>query len=217
MTADSPSEGFGAALIQLAGHAERLGSLDAREASHHQDLTARLGELASSVASLGTRVNDLKTTTSQQATVLSSLDGLDRQVAALARQLADIGVTGGDDQGGYQPVPPPRWWKLTGPERQAAVDRLSAWVEHIYQPSYGRLAATLPPCWQHHPLCLFTLDWLSELWSALYLNPTRNGAALAGQAEWQTRLLPAAAEQMALEATGCRHTPATRRQPQRPA
>jgi hypothetical protein len=70
----------------------------------------------------------------------------------------------------------------------------------------------LPACWESHPLCLYILDWLSELWSVLYLNPGRGGDTLAAQGEWQTRLLPAAAEQMASEASGCDHSPA-RRQP----
>ena len=92
-------------------------------------------------------------------------------------------------------------------------DRLRAWVEQIYLPGYGHLAAALPPCWEHHLLCLYTLDWLSELWSALYLDTRpRHAARLAAQAEWQTRLLPAAADQMASTHRcqhGCR-TPAAR-------
>jgi hypothetical protein len=39
----------------------------------------------------------------------------------------------------------------------------------------------------------------------LYLNPDRTISSLAAQAEWQTRLLPAATDQMAPEATRCRH------------
>ena len=54
-------------------------------------------------------------------------------------------------------------------------------------------------------LCLYTLDWLSELWSVLYLAPQRDGPILAAQAEWHTRLLPAAADQMAHEASSCDH------------
>ena len=111
----------------------------------------------------------------------------------------------GDQDSGYQPVPAPRWWKLTGPERDTATDRLRAWVEQIYRPGYGQIAATLPPCWDQHTLCLYTLDWLSELWSFLYLGPDRTLRTLAAQAEWQTRLLPAAAEQMATDAVRCTH------------
>jgi len=49
--------------------------------------------------------------------------------------------------------------------------------------------------------------WLSELWSVLYLGADRNDRILAAQAEWQTRLLPGGAEQMAAEAAGCQHRP----------
>ena len=45
-------------------------------------------------------------------------------------------------------------------------------------------------------LCLFVLDWLSELHASLYLQPRRTPPMLSGQAEWQTRYLPAAAELM---------------------
>ena len=44
-------------------------------------------------------------------------------------------------------APAPRWWKLDGPERDEALNRLRAWVEHIYRPGYGHLAAALGPCW----------------------------------------------------------------------
>ena len=58
----------------------------------------------------------------------------------------------------------------------------------------------LGPCWeQQHPLCLYGLDWLMELWSILHLTSTRGTPVLASQAEWQTRLLPALAEQMYIE------------------
>jgi hypothetical protein len=77
----------------------------------------------------------------------------------------------------------------------------------VYRPSYGQLAAILPGCWEEHPFCLYTLDWLSELWSVLYLGADRSDRILAAQAEWQTRLLPGAAEQMAAEAAGCQHRP----------
>jgi hypothetical protein len=39
----------------------------------------------------------------------------------------------------------------------------------------------------------------------LYLQPTRTTGTLAGQAEWQTRLLTAVAEQMAAETARCEH------------
>ena len=39
----------------------------------------------------------------------------------------------------------------------------------------------------------------------LYLAPARTAGTLAGQAEWHTRLLAAAAEQLARETHGCAH------------
>ena len=94
-------------------------------------------------------------------------------------------------------------------EREEALGRLRAWVEQIYRPGYGHLAAALGPCWDQHPLCLYGLDWLMELWSVRYLTPERGPSALASQAEWQTRLLPALAEQLYLETTRCQHAQAT--------
>jgi hypothetical protein len=57
------------------------------------------------------------------------------------------------------------------------------------------------------------LDWLSELWSVLYLTPRRTGGSLGAQGEWQTRLLPAAAEQMLMETSDCEHAAGSSRRP----
>ena len=112
----------------------------------------------------------------------------------------------GEDPGGYQPGPPPPWWKLTPDDRHEPVARLRAWVEQVYQPGYGHLAATLGPCWPAHDLCLYGLDILAELWSVLYLQPDRTPALLTAQAEYQARILPALAGQLRLETAHCGHT-----------
>jgi len=195
-----------AVLIQAAEYAEKIGRLDTRESGHHRQTTTQLDALAADVAELARHADRANTALARHTTLLDSLEGLGGQVAALADQLAMMSAASADEVGSqYQPTPQPRWWKLTGADRDTALDRLAAWVEQIYQPSYGRLAATLPLCWREHPLCLYTLDWLSELWSVLYLGRTRDAAGLAAQAEWQTRLLPAAAEQMSFESRNCRH------------
>jgi hypothetical protein len=209
--ADPGGEGLAAALIQLAAHAEQIGGLDAREAEHHQDVATRVRALAADVAALTSQAHGIDATLARHTAVLDGLDGLGSQVAVLAARLTQM--TGTSDGAQYQPVPPPRWWKLTGAEREHAVDRLAAWVDQIFRPGYGRLAAALPECWREHPVCLFILDWLSELWSVLYLNPDRNPAALGAQAEWQTRLLPAAVDQMTVEAGSCAHHIRPRRSP----
>jgi hypothetical protein len=207
LTADAESDVLGAALIQISSHAERISGLDAREAAHYQEIADRLRALADNVGELTSRVDGVGSAVSRQAAVLAGLDGLDQQVAMLTAQITEFAdEDGGEQDSRYQPVPTPRWWKLAGAEREAALDRLRAWVEQIYRPSYGHLAAALPPCWEQHSLCLYTLDWLSELWSVLYLSSARSAGTLAAQAEWQTRLLPAAAESMAHEASGCAHS-----------
>jgi len=199
-----------ALLLMLTQHAERLAALDQREAGHYQQITASLAELTRHLAQATGRLDAISGTATRQAAILDSLDGLDQQVAALATQLTTLAAAGSGtpdtDAEPGQPTLPPRWWKLRGPEREDAITRLRAWVDQVYRPGYGHLAAALGACWDQHPLCLYGLDWLMELWSLCYLDTQRHGRVLASQAEWQTRLLPALAEQMHLETTRCQHT-----------
>jgi hypothetical protein len=211
-----PADGHGdavvAALLQITQHAERLAVLDEREAAHYQETIARLTELGRLLTETTGGVDDVRATAARQSAILDSLDGLDQQVAALTSRLTDIAPadnTADQDGKRYRPSPAPLWWKLTGEEQQEAIGRLRAWVEQVYRPGYGHLAATLAPCWEQHPLCLYGLDWLMELWSVLHLTDERGATVLAGQAEWQTRLLPALAEQLHIETTRCQHARTT--------
>ena len=111
-----------------------------------------------------------------------------------------------DDPGGYQPEPAPQWWNLPADARAEPMARLRAWVEQVYRPGYGHLAAALGPCWPAHDLCLYALDILSGLWSLLYLQPGRDQVLLSAQAEYQARILPALATQLMTETTRCGHT-----------
>ena len=175
------------ALLQIAQHAERLAVLDTREAEHHGQLEGRLGELAAQVGELA-----------------SALDGTGDQLDRLAaRILSDHDNAAGTPR--YRPGPAPRWWQLAGDEREEALDRLRGWVAQVYRPGYGQLAATLGPCWEHHMLCLYGLDLLAELWSMLYLQPGRTPAVVSAQAEFQSRIAPAIAEQLMIETTRCAH------------
>jgi hypothetical protein len=135
--------------------------------------------------------------------------------AAISEHLAQltdlITVTGGtpqDEAGRYQPGPPPAWWKLTSADRREPAAQLRAWVEQVYRPGYGHLAASLGSCWEAHDLCLYGLDIASQLWSVLYLQPDRSTALLSAQAEYQARILPGLAAQLMTETTGCGHDPA---------
>jgi len=194
-----------AVLLQLAEHTERLAVIDARETDHFSAVSGRLTELGTLVSGLGGTLQD-------QAAILAGLEGTGEQVDALTARLAGI-LPDGDGEGGtrlYAPVPVPRWWKLAGEARSEALGKVRSWVEQVYRPGYGQLAATLGPCWEQHPLCLYGLDVLSELWSVLYLQASRSTAVLSAQAEYQARILPAIAEQLMTETTRCGHA-ATRR------
>ncbi len=170
-----------AVLDLLAVHAERLSQLDTQTAS----LTA---------AAAG--IIELKSLVAQ----------MDQQITALSHR-----VQPGEQGDGvsadwpYVPVSVRRWWKLAGQDREQAVASVRAWVEQIYQPGYGQLAATLAPCWDQHTLCLYALDIAAELWSVLYIANDRSPSVLTDQAEYQARILPALAEQMATETSRCRH------------
>jgi hypothetical protein len=204
LTPDPDPDALTAALLQLSEHASLLRDLDARH-------RASCAETAERITALTALADAIKNTLADHAAVLDGLAGLDQQVAALAARLdraypgpdagSETGGAGGE--AGYRPGGQRRFWQLDGQAREQAVARLRAWVEQVYRPGYGHLAASLGPCWEQHPLCLYTLDWLSELWAVLYLDPCRTPDVLAGQAEWQARLLEAAAAQMTRETTRC--------------
>jgi hypothetical protein len=180
-----------AALQELAAQHEQLTQLDARETSHFTTLTERLTELTDLITGLGHTLED-------DATTLARFEALDRQVTDLAAKLAS-----GLD--GYHPDPAPAWWKLPATERREPIARLHAWVEQVYRPGYGHLAATIAPCWPSHDLCLYGLDILSGLWSVLYLQPARTARLLSAQAEYQARILPALTAQLVTETSTCGH------------
>jgi hypothetical protein len=186
-----------AVLGQLAACREQLSELGTREAAHHAELDGQVGQLAGAVSALNLAL-------AGNTAALARLDTLDRQVTELARQLP--GPDGGDG-GGYQPRPAPSWWKLGADERRVPLAELRDWVDHVYRPGYGHLAAALGPCWPEHALCLYGLDIASQLWCALYLQPERSTGLLSAQAEYQIRVLPAIAAQLREETTGCGHNP----------
>jgi hypothetical protein len=204
--APDPADLVTGILLQITQHAEQVTALDQREAAHFHQIAGQLDELGRGLAETRDRLDAVHDLATAQSALPETLQGLDEQLTALTARLTRAADTAGNDNANsYQPTPGPRWWKLDGAERDEALDRLRAWVEQVYRPGYGHLAA-LAPCWEQHPLCLYGLDWLMELWSALYLNTERQTSTLASQAEWQTRLLPALAEQIYIETTRCEHT-----------
>lgn len=182
--------GLTAALLQITAHAERLGKLEA-------SVTANLAECQMTTGGLAGAITDLRSLVEEQGRLLEAVDELVKAIVP----------PDGDDGPGYKPRQPVHWWKLTDDERQKVVDRLAAWVEQVFRPWYGHLAAMLGTCWQEHPLCLVGLDVVSELHSVLYFQPKRTASLLSAQAEYQTRILPAFAEQFRAETSRCSHRP----------
>lgn len=193
-----PEDAIGAALLKITEHGERIGILDEREAGHFRDVTSALHTLR-------TTVNGVEGTVADQAEILGSLNGLDEAVAKLAEQITPLLPPAAPASDRYQPADTVRWWRLQDSARTEAIARLRNWVDQIYLPHYGYLAASLGPCWDQHPLCLVLFDWLSELWSVLYLSKPRTDRLLDAQAEFSTRILPAVAGQLRIETTNCGH------------
>jgi len=182
--------GLTAALLQITAHAERLGQLEAR-------VIANLDECQLATGGIAGAITDLRSLVEEQGRLLAAVDELVKTIVP----------PDSDDGPGYKPRPPVHWWKLTDHERQKAVDRLAAWVEQVYRPWYGHLAVLLAVCWRDHPLCLVGLDIVSELHAVLYFQPKRTASLLSAQAEFQTRILPAFAEQFRAETSKCTHRP----------
>jgi hypothetical protein len=152
-----------AVLDQLAAGRDHLAGLDTREAGRFAELRGQIAQLADMLTTVSRALAD-------DTAAMARLDALARQVTDITQRLT--GPADGDDQG-YRPRPAPAWWKLTPDERRAPLAELADWAEHVYRPGYGHLADRIAPCWPQHDLCLYALDIASQLWCALYLQPTR--------------------------------------------
>ena len=174
-----------------------------------QNVVLQLTETADKLAALERLVATLGADIRQQADRTARLQVLEDALATLTARVADVLP---DEQGAarvYAPRPAPRWWNLSGEAREAEIGRLRGFVEHVYRPGFGHLAARLRPCWESHDLCLYCLDIAAELHAVLYLQSRRTISLLNGQAEYATRVLPALADLMTAETrSGCQHHPA---------
>jgi hypothetical protein len=194
----TPDDGTLADLLKITEFAERIGVLDQREGQHFREVSHALSQVR-------TTVNGIQGTITDQAEILAGLTGLDDAVAKLTEQITPLLPPAPPAANRYQPADTVRWWNLQDADKKAAIARIRDWVEHIYRPHYGYLAAELRDCWEQHPLCLMLLDWLSELWSVLHLCTPRTDRDLGVQSEFATRILPAAAEQLHVETSRCGH------------
>ncbi len=171
-----------------------------------QNVVLQLAQTAEKLADLERLVTELGADIRQQAERTARLQALEEALAALTVRVAEVLP---DEQGSprvYAPRHAPRWWNLTGQAREAELGRLRGFVEHVYRPGFGHLAARLRPCWESHDLCLYCLDIAAELHAVLYLQSRRTVSLLNGQAEYATRVLPALADLMSTETrSGCQH------------
>jgi hypothetical protein len=170
-----------------------------------RELDSALTDISGKVAHLQVTVTGIEGTVADQRDVLQSVQGLKDTVDQLAKRFNALFP---EDESGeskfYSPIPTPRFWQLSGRDRELAIERLAAWVEGVYRGQFGFLAARLPACWAQHDFCLVVLDIASELHSCLWLTSSRNQGLLAGQGEFVTRLLPSLADLMVSEGK-CEH------------
>jgi hypothetical protein len=165
----------------------------------------RITELDERVGQLDGREDDHFSATAAQVQRLDeSRRETDGNLTELARVIADHLE---DPNKPHLPEPSIRWWELDdgGADREDAIADLQAWIQNVYQPGFGHLAAALPPCWAQHDLCLYILDVLSQFWMVLWLNPGRSAATVAGQADLLTRVMPQMVGIMQTEGKNCAH------------
>jgi len=172
------------------------------------NVVRQLAETAEKLAGLEQLVTGLGADIRQQADRTARLQALEEALAALAAKVSEALPDEHGTARVYAPRPAPRWWNLTGQAREAEIGRLRGFVEHVYRPGFGHLAARLRPCWESHDLCLYCLDIAAELHAVLYLQSRRTISLLNGQAEYATRVLPALADLMSTETrSSCQRHP----------
>lgn len=177
---------------------------EARNAAGIAVLGDQLAHVRARIDELALAVSGVQGTIEDQRDVLRSVDGLRETLDLLVQRFNALFPPDDPDARFYSPITTPRFWQLTGGDRERAVERLRAWADGVYRSQFGFIARKLPPCWEQHDFCLVVLDVASELHSCLYLQPTRNQGLLSGQAELLTRLMPALADLMAAEGK-CEH------------
>ena len=175
----TPDPGLTAALLKISEFAERLALAE-----------ATMGGLIDGVA-------DVRELVEEHQKLLEKTSKL------LAKLLPPDKPDGPEDPP-YVIAPSIHWWSIDPDGRTKAVEHLRSWVEHVYRPHYGHLAAMLAPCWTDHELCLIHIDVISELHSAVYFSK-RTAPVLNAQAEFNVRILPATADLMRHETSKCNH------------
>ena len=178
----TPDPGLTAALLKISEFAERLALAE-----------ATMGGLIDGVADVRELVEEHQKLLEKTSKLLAKLLPPDND---------------GPEEPPYVIQPMTHWWTVDADGRTKTIDHIRAWVDDVYRPHYGHLAAKLAPCWESHELCLVHLDWLAELHSFLFFSKP-SAAILTAHAEYNTRLLPASADLMRAETSKCPHRDAT--------
>ena len=153
----------------------------------HDPITAALHQLAAHHEQL-----------TQLADLITGIGDTLREHAAALAKLAESHRHADADPDRYQPEPgrrrggssPPPTAPSPSPGCAPGSSRSTAPATATWPPPW-------PPAGTSHDLCLYGLDILSDLWSVLYLQPDRTPGLLSAQAEYQARILPALADQLA--------------------
>jgi hypothetical protein len=125
---------------------------------------------------------------------------LDETVKALSADVERLKDAPGTQ---YKIPPTPPWHQLDSTTRAETVERLRQWVDLVFVPTFGHLAAKLGPCWAEHLLALQILDLLAEAWAWLYLREGRSWRILSGQVDYAERIVPQAVELLRAETQAC--------------
>ena len=135
----TPDSGVTAVLLRMQQLAERFGGLDEREGEHFRDVSEALTGLARRSTSCAAP---------SPAKARSRVAQGGEREARRARR-CDRAAPATRAGALYYPAPSIRWWApdLSDEDRAKAMARLRNWVEVIYRPHYGHLAAKLSDCW----------------------------------------------------------------------
>lgn len=145
------------------------------------------------VAGLDGRLRRTETVVSESADLLAQalprIDDLGQRVGELTGRLDELA---GSRAPAAPPNPPVCWPELTAEQARTEWERLAAWVATVLGPWYEPTRGQLPDCWARHRRAVLHLSWLRTAYAAAYAP----GAPAHAAAEWHTRWLPAALEQV---------------------
>lgn len=124
------------------------------------------------------------------AQALPRIDDLGQRIGEVTGRLDEVA---GSRPPTAPPNPPVHWPELTAEQARTEWERLAAWVATVLGPWYEPTRGELPDCWARHRRAVLHLSWLRTAYTAAYASDAPAHAA----AEWHTRWLPAALEQVA--------------------